>query len=60
MCVAGGDCEKHGTVVNSTFELEVVPGGLEAMPLLYYEFGCLTNSQLGNSTRVILEPAIVW
>lgn len=44
MCMAGGDCKKHGTVINSTFELEVVPGVLEAMLLLYYEFGCLTNS----------------
>lgn len=43
VCVEGGG-KKHGTVTNSTFELEVVSGSLEAMLLPYYEFGCVTNS----------------
>lgn len=36
-------------MIKSTFELEVVPGSLEAMLLFYYEFGFLTGSQLGNN-----------
>lgn len=44
VCVEGGG-KKHGTVTNSTFELEIVSGSLKAMLLPYYEFGCVTNSQ---------------